>query len=78
LSIWIQDRGWGKAPQSDVVNMAMILITIRQILEGGDKEELLLLEREREKISEIIGEIPSNCTTVSKLAQLPRWLQWCF
>jgi len=41
------DRGCGKAPQSHVGDDGNeIRITIRQILESGDKEEPLLLERE--------------------------------
>jgi hypothetical protein len=41
------DRGWGKAPQPHSgEDGGDIRITIRQILESGDKEEPLLLEHE--------------------------------
>jgi hypothetical protein len=41
------DRGWGRAPQSHVGEDGNdIRVTIRQIVEGGDKEEPMLLEHE--------------------------------
>ena len=41
------DRGWGRAPQvHSGEDGGDITITIRQILESGDKEEPLLLEHE--------------------------------
>ena len=39
------DRGWGRAPQvHSGADSGDITITIRRILESGDKEEPLLLE----------------------------------
>jgi hypothetical protein len=41
------DRGWGKAAQPHIgEDGGDITITIREILESGDKEEPLLLEHE--------------------------------
>ena len=45
------DRGWGKAPQAHVgEDGGDIHVVIRQILDGGDKEEPLLLEHETREI----------------------------
>jgi hypothetical protein len=43
------DRGWGRPPQAHTGENGEgdIRVTIRQILDSGDKEEPLLLEHER-------------------------------